>query len=108
MEIYMLSSPISLIFFFVFALILVGMYMSIRREWASAGIVTAIGTVGSVIAMLVVSLGQGNSMFQAIVVSVGIGGIFSLSIVAIAIFFHTNEMRDQHGNHDLSTAGDVE
>lgn len=103
----MLSSPISLLFFLVFALVLVGMYLAIRREWASTGIVTVLGVTGSIIAMLVVSLSQGNAMFQAIVVSLSIGTIFSLSTVAIAIFFHSNEIREQR-THDLSTAGDTE
>lgn len=103
----MLSSPISLLFFFVFALVLVGMYLGIRREWASTGIITILGVVGSIIAMLMVSLAQGNAMFQAIVVSLGIGLVFSLSTVAVAIFFHSGEMREQR-TKDLSTAGDTE
>ena len=40
----MLSSPISFIFFAVFAAILVGMYLAIRREWAPTGLVTVVGT----------------------------------------------------------------
>ena len=103
----MLSSPISLIFFFVFALILVGMYLGIRREWASTGIITGVGVVGSIFSMLMVSLAQGNAMFQAIVVSLAIGTIFSLSTVAVAIFFHSSEMRDQRAT-DLSAVGDAE
>lgn len=104
----MLSSPISLLFFAIFAIILVGMYLAIRREWASTGIVTGLGVIGSVIAMLIVSLAQGNAMFQAIIVSLGMGLIFSLSTVAVAIFFHTNELREKR-SADLSQAvGDTE
>lgn len=105
----MLSSPISFIFFAAFAIILVGMYLAIRREWAPTGLVAALGVVASIIAMLLVSLSQGNAMFQAIVVSLGIGLVFSLSTVAVAIFFHTNELREQRINNDLSTStGDAE
>lgn len=97
----MLSSPISFIFFAIFAAILVGMYLAIRREWAPTGLVSGLGVVGSIIAMLIVSLSQGNAMFQAIVVSLGIGIVFSLATVAVAIFFHSNELREQRINSDL-------
>jgi hypothetical protein len=105
----MLSSPISFIFFTLFAAILVGMYLAIRREWASTGLITGLGVIGSIMVMLIVSLSQGNAMFQAIVVSLGIGSVFSLSTAAVAIFFHTNELREQRINNDLSaSAGDTE
>jgi uncharacterized membrane protein len=102
----MLSSPISFIFFAIFAAILVGMYLSIRREWAPTGLVTAVGLVGSIISMLIVSLSQDNQMFQAIVVSLGLGTVFSLATAAVAIFFHTNELRENRINNDLSTVAE--
>lgn len=99
----MLSSPISLLFFLIFAAILVGMYLGIRREWAPTGIITVLGVVGSIVSMFIVSLAQDNMMFQAIVVSLSMGVLFSLSTVAVAIFFHSSEMRD-HRTNELSTA----
>ena len=102
----MLSSPISFIFFAMFAVILVGMYLAIRREWAPTGLVTGLGVIGSIIAMLIVSLSQGNAMFQAIVVSLGIGMVFSLATVAVAIFFHSNELREQRINTDMPVTAD--
>lgn len=104
----MLSSPISFIFFAIFAAILVGMYLAIRREWASMGLITGLGVIGSIMAMLVISLSQGNVMFQAIVVSLGIGTVFSLSTAAVAIFFHTNELREQRKNDLSASSGDTE
>ena len=101
----MLSSPISFIFFAVFAFILVITYLAIRREWASTGLVAGLSLVGSVIAMLMVSLSQGNAVFQAVVVSVAMGAVFSLATVAIALFFHTGEMREKHKQ---SSVGEVE
>ena len=56
--------------------------------------------------MLIVSLSQDNAMFQAIVVSLGLGTVFSLATVAVAIFFHTNELREIRVNTDLSTAAE--
>jgi len=103
----MLSSPISFIFFAVFATILVGMYLAIRREWAPTGLITGLGVVGSIITMLIVSLSQGNAMFQAIVVSLSIGIVFSLATVAVAIFFHSNELRQQRVNGDMATSADT-
>jgi len=102
----MLSSPISFIFFAIFAGILVGMYLAIRREWAPIGVTTGLGLIGSILAMLVVSLSQNNAMFQAIVVSVGIGTVFSLATAAVAIFFHTSELREQRVSGDVSASGD--
>ena len=99
----MLSTPTSFIFFAIFAVILIVTYLAIRREWAPIGIVSGLSTVGSVISMLLVSLSQGNAMFQAIIVSLGMGIVFSLSTVAIAVFFHTSEMREKHANTDLSS-----
>lgn len=105
----MLSSPTSIIFFAIFAIILVVSYLAIRREWFPTGAVAAISVLGSVIAMLLVSLSQGNTMFQAIVVALGMGSVFSLATIAIAMFFHTNELRDQRAQHSLSNpAGEAE
>ena len=99
----MLSSPTAFIFYAIFAIILVVTYLAIRREWVSTGIIAGLSVVGSVIAMLLVSLSQGNAMFQAIIVSLGIGIVFSLATVAMALFFHTNEMREQRVQGELST-----
>lgn len=105
----MLSSPTSIIFFAVFAIILVVSYLAIRREWLSTGIVAGLSLLGSIVMMLLVSLSQGNTMFQALVVSIGLGSIFSLATVAIALFFHTNELREQRQQMNLSNpSGDVE
>jgi len=105
----MFSSPTAFMFYAIFVVILVVTYLAIRREWLSTGIVAGLSVVGSVISMLLVSLSQGNAMFQAIVVSLGMGIVFSLATVAMALFFHTNEMREQRMQGDLSTpAGDTE
>ncbi len=99
----MLSSPTSFIFYAIFVVILVVTYLAIRREWVATGLIAGMSVVGSVISMLLVSLSQGNAMFQAIVVSLGIGIVFSLATVAMALFFHTNEMREHRIQGELST-----
>jgi len=41
------------------------------------------------------------------VVSLGIGIVFSLATVAVAIFFHSNELRQQRVNGDMATSADT-
>lgn len=98
----MLNSPASFMYFALFALILVVMYLAIRREWASPTLIGAGGVLGSVVAMMMVSLSEGNAIFQAMIVSVGIGVVFSLATLAIATFFHTSEVRERRVNEELS------
>lgn len=105
----MLNSGASFLFFAVFALILVAMYLAVRREWASTGAIGIIGVLASVTAMMMVSLSEGNSIFQALIVSIGMGAVFSLSTLAIAMFFHSNELRDSRRSDEFSqTIGDTE
>jgi uncharacterized membrane protein len=86
----------ALIFFVLFALVLAAMYLAIRREWAAPGMVAGAGVVASILTMTLVSLSQGNSVVQAAIVGILIGVLFSVATLAIAWYFHSNEMRSRH------------
>lgn len=87
---------ISLLLFAVFAAVLAGMYLAIRREWFNPGITAGVGVVISMILMFFVSLSYPNPPLQAIIVGVLIGGLFSGTILAVAWYFHRNEMRERY------------
>ena len=82
--------------FFLLALLLVGTYLAIRREWFSPGLIAGVSIVGSIILMVLTSLGQGNSAIQAIVVGIVVGGIFSGVTVGTAWYFHSQEMQQHY------------
>jgi len=86
----------ALIFFALFALVLAGMYLGIRRSWASPGIVAGFGVLLSIIFMVLMSLAQGNSVVQAVLVGILVGGLFSGATLAVAWYFHSNEMRARY------------
>ncbi|MDX2139810.1 MAG: hypothetical protein SF123_17120 [Chloroflexota bacterium] len=90
-----MSNPASFIFYAIFALILVGMYLGIRRGWGQPGFVAAVGIVGSVISMLLMSLSQGNAVLHAVVVGLVVGGLFSGVTLAIAWYFHTRDLQSR-------------
>lgn len=83
------------ILYLFFALILFGMYLAIRREWAPPGIVAGLGIVTSIACMILISLSQGNMAVQAVIVGILIGLLFSLATLAGAWYFHTKEMRSK-------------
>ena len=82
--------------FVVFALIQVATYLAVRRQWLKPAMSATIGVIASIIVMTMISLAQENGPFQAIVVGVIVGALFSSAILAIAWYFHSNEMRAQY------------
>jgi Na+/H+-translocating membrane pyrophosphatase len=87
-----------MVFFMLLALVLIGTYLAIRREWFSPGIIAGVSIVTSIVLMVLTSLGQGNSAIQAIVVGIVIGGIFSGVTVGTAWYFHSQELQQQYGD----------
>ena len=81
------------ILFVIFALVLAGMYLSIRRAWFSPGVTAAVGVILSMIVMVMISLAQNNVPIQAVIVGVLIGGVFSGATLAAAWYFHSQELR---------------
>jgi hypothetical protein len=88
----------ALIFFFIFSLIILGMYISLRRELFNPTIVVAVGIISSTLAMML-TLKQMNdtvSNFQAVFFGFLIGGAFSLTTLAVAWYFHSNDLRNDY------------
>ncbi len=88
------------IFFMLLALVLVGTYLSIRREWFSPLVTALVSVVASIVLMLLVSLAQDNSLIQAVVVGITVGGIFSGATLGIAWYFHSNELQQRYAAED--------
>jgi threonine dehydratase len=84
------------LFFLIFAAVLVGMYIGIRRELAGPGLIAGVGVAASMILMVLVSLAQENSLIQAVVVGILVGGLFSGATLGVAWYFHNNEVRARY------------
>jgi hypothetical protein len=95
------------VIFVVFALILTGIYLSIRRQWFAPGLTAGLGVVASMILMTLFSLAQNNLPIQAIIVGILLGGLFSGATLAAAWYFHSNEMRAHYANGQMSQQEDV-
>lgn len=91
---------ISWVFFVLFALVLAGTYLGIRRAWASPGRIAAIGMLLSIVLMTLFSLAQNNFAVQAIIVGILLGGLFGGATLAVAWFFQSQEMRARYANGD--------
>lgn len=87
---------LALLFFALMVVVLVVMYLSIRRDWFPPSITAAVGIVASIIAMTLVSLAQGNSILQAVVVGILVGSMFGGATLGIAWYFQTGQMRSQY------------
>ena len=90
----------ALLLFIIFALVLAGMYLSIRRGWFAPGMTAAVGVILSMIVMVMISLAQNNLPIQAIVVGILVGGVFSGVTLAAAWYFHSQELRARYADGD--------
>lgn len=88
----------ALILFALFALLLAGIYLAIRRHWFAPGKTAAVGVITAMIVMTLVSFAQGNAPVQAIIVGVLVGGMFGGATLAGAWYFHSQELRAQTGS----------
>jgi Zn-dependent protease with chaperone function len=88
-----MQNAASWLLFLMFALVLVGMYLGIRRRWLSPALIAAIGVVINIVIMTVVGIAEGNTIYQAVFVGFLIGGLFSVAVLAIAWFFQRSEAR---------------
>lgn len=101
-------SGIAVVLYLAFALVQVGVYLSIRRRWASPLVTATAGVFASIMLMLLVGLAQGNSVFQAAFAALIVGGLFSGGVLAMAWYFHSSEVRQaqSHGAADPAADGD--
>jgi hypothetical protein len=89
-------SSSGLIFFFLFAIILVGVYIAIRRQLAPFSLLAGGGVFAGIIAMTLFSLTQENVLFiHALMVGILIGGGMSLGVILIAWYFLKQETADR-------------
>ncbi|MCC6616690.1 MAG: hypothetical protein IT320_24665 [Anaerolineae bacterium] len=86
-----MTSGFSVVFFLIFCLILIWVYMAIRRQWAAPGFVAAVGIIGTVISMLLMSVSQGNVALHAIVVGIVLGVLFTGATIAVARYFNLKQ-----------------
>lgn len=86
-------TPLALILFVVFALILFGSYISIRRRLLPPTVSAILGVFGSVVVVTLMSSAMGNFIVQAIFVGLLVGGLFSAGTLALAWYFQTNEKK---------------
>lgn len=87
---------LGLIFFFAFAVIIVMMYIAVRRGWAAPGRVALFGMLGSIITMTLSMLSQPGVMtIQGIFFGVVTGAAFAGAALAVAWYFHRGETRPQ-------------
>ena len=93
--------------FVVFAALLAGIYLSIRRQWFPPAITAGIGVVLSMVLMTLFSLAQHNLPVQAIIVGILLGGLFSGATLAAAWYFHSNEMRAHYANGEIPQQEEV-
>ena len=90
-------NPTAVMLFIVFGLILLVMYIAIRRRFASPVVIASIGVFANIIIMTLVGLAQGNTIYQAIFAGLLIGGLFSGAVLAMAAYFQNNEARRKSG-----------
>jgi hypothetical protein len=88
------------LFFLLFAAVIVGTYLSIRREWVAPNITAGVSVVLSIVMMILMSLAQSNPLYQAVIVGILVGGLFSGATLAVAWYFHGNELRARQANSE--------
>lgn len=87
--------PTALIFFFAFTLVIVVMYLALRRAWASPTIIGGVGILAAVITMTLTLMSQPNvSPQQGIILGVGIGLAFGVAVLAVAWYFQSSQTRE--------------
>lgn len=88
-----MQNATSWVLFLLFGIVLVVMYMGIRRRLLSPVLISAGGVLLSIVLMTTVGVSQGNTFFQALFVGFLIGGLFSIGTLAMASYFLRRELR---------------
>jgi hypothetical protein len=84
--------------FVLFAILLAGIYLSIRREWFRPGPTAGVGVGLSIVLMFMIALAQQNVIVQAVIVGVLVGGAFSIATITAAWYFHSQELRARYAD----------
>ena len=87
-----------MLFFFLFACVLAGMYMSIRRHWAPPANTAMVGMGASIVTMTLFLLSR-TSVLQGIVLGIFAGVLFGGATLIVAWYFHSAELRAEFAGH---------
>ncbi|MEQ8673078.1 MAG: hypothetical protein RLP44_16850 [Aggregatilineales bacterium] len=100
----------SLIYFMIFSLIIVGMYITVRRRWVNPGVAAAVGIVAGTVAMMLTLSSMNSDMMdvQAIFFGFLIGTGFVVAALAVAWYFHSNELREHYMREEYAPVDYVE
>lgn len=89
---------LSLLFFALFALVIIGMYIALRRSMGKPSVVAGGGVFASITAMTLCLLsGTDVVLVNALLIGVLMGGGFAFAALAAAWYFGRQEMRTIHG-----------
>lgn len=91
-------------FYAAFAVLQVGVYLSIRRRLLHPALTAALGMLLSIVVITLMGLAQGNEIYQALFAGFIVGGLFCGGVLAMAWYFQTGEMRRQREREALSAA----
>lgn len=84
--------PLALLFFAAFALVLVMMYLGLRRGWAAPGRIAAAGVFASATTMTLSMMARSSvAPLQGIIFGTAIGVLFALAVMVIAWYFQRGE-----------------
>lgn len=87
---------LSMVFFAAFALVVVGTYIAVRRGLGNIRAIAAVCMVGSIVTMMlsqITRVTNGGNPFAAGIIGAGVGAIGGASILALAWYFHVQELR---------------
>lgn len=86
-----------MIFFALFAAVLVGVYVGIRRRIAPLRVLGVLGMLGGIVTMTLFALSQENVLWiHGVLVGVVLGGGLSLMMIVLAAYFLSQEARAAH------------
>lgn len=89
---------ISLVFFALFALVIVGMYIALRRGMGKPSVIAAGGVFASITSMTLCLLsGTDVVLVNALLIGVLMGGGFAFTALAAAWYFGRQAMHTLHG-----------
>ena len=97
-----------LILFALFSIVLVGSYVTIRREAAPPGMTAGACVIGSIITMTLFMFSLGAGLFHGLIVGILIGGLFAGAVLSIAWYFYSNERRAGHSGRDDYREGEYQ
>ena len=84
----------AMIFFFLFAALLMGVYIAMRRQLAPVKLLSAGGVLGGIITMTLFGLSQDVIFLHALLVGILLGGGMSLAVLLLANYFLNQELRN--------------